>query len=461
MTDQFDAIVIGAGPGGYVCAIRLAQLGLKTACVEEKSTLGGTCLNVGCIPSKALLESSHLYHNAVHNFDAHGISTNKVSFDLGKMLKRKDSVVSDITKGVEFLFSKNKITWLKGRGSFKDKNTVTVAGKDYKATNIVIASGSYPVEIPTAKFDHKTVIDSTDALNLQKVPKHLVVVGGGVIGLELGSVWKRLGADVTVVEALDSILATTDSQVSTQAQKIFAKQGIKFHLESFLEKVETDSSGAKVYCKSKDKSFVIDADKVLIAVGRGALSQNLGLDKVGVKVNSSSQIETDSSLRTNVENIYAVGDVTKGAMLAHKASEEGLAVAETIAGKSGHVNYRAIPSIVYTWPEIASVGLSEQECKEQGLAYNVGKFSYKANGRARAAGESEGFVKIIADKKTDLMLGVHIIGAQASELISEVVIAFEYGASAEDLARSSHGHPTLAEMIKEAALDVDKRAIHS
>lgn len=463
---EFDVIVIGSGPGGYVCAIRCAQLGLKTACVESSKTLGGTCLNVGCIPSKALLESSHHYHNLKHNYEDHGIQASNVKIDLKKMLSRKNQVVQDITKGVEFLLKKNKITWIKGTACLTSSSSIEVlADKNktaYKAQNIVIATGSTPIEIPGMPFDHQVVVDSTDALNFSSVPKHLVLVGGGVVGLELGSVWSRLGSKVTVVEALDHLLGDMDLQVSSAFQRICEKQGFTFHLNSTVKSVQIGKSQqAKVTCTSSNKTFTLEADKVLIAVGRKPNTKGLNLDAVGVATSKTGQVVVQENWQTSTPNIYAIGDVTKGPMLAHKASEEGIALAENIAGQSGHVNYEAIPNIVYTWPEIASVGLSEEQCKAQNIPYASGRFLLKANGRARAMGDSDGFVKIIAHRETDRLLGVHLLSANASEMIAEIAIAFEYGASAEDIARSVHAHPTLAEAIKEAALAVDKRAIHS
>ncbi len=463
---SYDLIVVGAGPGGYVCAIRAAQLGMKVACVESREALGGTCLNVGCIPSKALLESSHHYHNLAHNFADHGIHAEKIRFDLGEMLKRKDQVVDTITKGVDYLFSKNKVTWLKGWGTLSAKNQVTVRSasgenSSYEARHVVVATGSAPIDLPIAPFDHKDIIDSTDALSLPTVPKHLVVIGAGVIGLEMGSVWSRLGAQVTFVEALPHILSNTDRGISQAMQKIMEKQGMKFHLKTSLVKAEVESPGqVKVTCQQGQENLFLEADKVLVAVGRRPFTKDLGLEALGIKTDRSF-ITVDHRWQTNVEGVYAIGDVTPGPMLAHKAEEEGVACAEVLAGQKGHVNYGAIPNVVYTWPEVATIGLSEEECKEQNLQVKVGKFHYKANGRARAMNETDGLVKIIADKKTDKLLGFHIVGASAGEMIAEAAIAFEYGASSEDIARSVHAHPTLAEIMKEAALDVDNRALHS
>ena len=464
--DSFDVIVIGSGPGGYVCAVRAAQLGLKVACVESQETLGGTCLNVGCIPSKALLESSHHFTLAKNEFVDHGIQIEGLNLDLKKMLKRKEGVVDSITSGVEYLFKKNKISWLKGLGSCENANEVKVIQDGnaslFSAKSIVIATGSAPIEIPPAKFDHEFIVDSTDALEFSEVPQDLLVIGGGVIGLELGSVWLRLGAKVTVVEAQDKILGETDKGISREMLKILKKQGMEIRLNTMLESSEVKNG--KVYTKVRNDKGQIEelvSDKVLISVGRKPVSQNLGLEALGISLDKQGYVDVNQSYQTKVPNIYAIGDVTRGPMLAHKAEEEGIAVAENIAGKSGHVNYEAIASIVYTWPELASIGLSEEQCKEKKLEYKSGKFYFKANGRAKAMNAAEGFVKILADKTSDRLLGVHIIGPMASEMIAEAACAFEFGASAEDIARSVHAHPTLAEVMKEAALDVDKRAIHS
>ena len=464
--EEFDLIVIGSGPGGYVCAIRAAQLGFKTACVEKEKTLGGTCLNVGCIPSKALLESSHHYHRLLHEFKDHGISATSPKMNVSKMIERKAGVVSSITKGVEFLFKKNKVTSFEGLGSFVSQNEIKVtssAGKSQtlRGKNIIIATGSSPIELPFAPFDHKTIIDSEDALKLSSVPKSLAVVGGGVIGLELGSVWSRLGAKVSTYEYNDKILGATDRKISSLMQRILEKQGLSFNLKTQVKAIKKSGKGAEITFVKNEKEETLKVDKVLVAVGRKPNTEGLNLEAVGLKTNKRGQIETGDHYTTNVKGIYAIGDVIKGPMLAHKASDEGIALAEHIAGRFSHVNYRAIPSVVYTSPELACVGMSEEECKEKGVSYKTGQFNFKANGRAKAMGEEEGLVKMIADSETDKLLGVHIIGPNASELISEAVIAFEYGASAEDIARSVHAHPTLAESLKEAALDVDKRAIHS
>ncbi len=464
--ENFDLIVIGSGPGGYVCAIRAAQLGMKTACVELRATLGGTCLNVGCIPSKALLESTHHFHQAQKEFADHGIKIAKLELDLAKMLERKSGVVKGITQGVEFLFKKNKVTWLKGWGKLTGPNSVSVGNEDgkqtvYSASNIILATGSSPIELPFAKFDHKYIVDSTDALSFDKVPEHLIVVGAGVIGLEMGSVWHRLGSKVTFLEALDKILGNTDAEVSTTMLKLMQKQGMNFHLSASLQAVEIKNKKVYAQYTSKDESKTLEGDKILIAVGRRAATSNLGLEDLGIKTAKNGTIPVNEGFQTSQAGVYAIGDVIQGLMLAHKASEEGVALAEKLAGKAGHVNYQAIPNIVYTWPEIAMVGMSEEEAKKSGIAYRTGKCSFKANARAKAIGTSDGFVKVLADANTDRLLGVQIIGPMASEMIAEIAIAFEYGASAEDLARSVHAHPTLAELIKEAALDVDKRAIHA
>jgi dihydrolipoamide dehydrogenase len=464
--DDFDVVVIGAGPGGYVCAIRASQLGLKVACVEKNQTLGGTCLNVGCIPSKALLESSHLFHQAQHKFAVHGIISAPPRIDVATMQKRKSGVVQGITKGVEFLFRKNRVTWVQGNARFKSTRQIAVkeaSGEEriLNAKNVVIASGSRPRALGLAPFDHEVVIDSTDALALDKVPQHLLVVGGGVIGLELGSVWQRLGAEVTVIEALEGILPSFDRTIVKEMHKQLTKQGINILVGAKVKSIAVKKGKATLAIEQKGKDISLDGDKVLLAVGRVACSDNLGLDAIDIKYDAQQLISVDAHLQTAVPGVYAIGDVVAGPMLAHKAEEEGIAVAEFIATGYGHVNYRAIPSVVYTWPEIAALGLSEQEAEAKGIAVAVGTFDFKANARAKAMGEDVGMVKVIADKRSDALLGVHIIGPYASELIGEAVIAFEFGASAEDLARAVHSHPTLGEALKEAALAVDKRAIHS
>lgn len=463
---QFDLIVIGAGPGGYVAAIRAAQLGLKTACVESRGTLGGTCLNVGCIPSKALLQSSEAFSEVQNKISEHGIKVSGVSLDLAQMLKRKDDIVKGLTKGVEGLFKKNKVTWLQGHGRFAGKNQVVVdapdgTSKSYQAKNFIIATGSEPIELKAiAPFDQKFIINSTDALALEKVPEHMVVIGAGVIGLEMGSVWKRLGAKVTVIEAADKVLPPMDGSVSAAMQKILTKQGFEFLLNAKLTGAKVEGKQVKVMFDHEGKKKDLMADKVLIAVGRRPNTYKLGLETIGLALQPNGRVPVDSHFRTPVDSVYAIGDVIDGLMLAHKAEDEGMAAAEIIAGKSGHVNYEAIPNVVYTWPEVASVGMTEEQCKSKGFDVRIGQFPFAANGRAKCLGQTDGFVKIIADAKTDRLLGFHIVGPNASELIAEGVIAFEFGGSAEDLARSSHAHPTLAETIKEAALSVDKRAIH-
>lgn len=461
MSEQFDVIVIGGGPGGYVAAIRAAQLGMKVACVEKRGALGGTCLNVGCIPSKALLQSSEKYEEANSHFAEHGID-GKVSLNLKQMLKRKDDVVSGLTKGIEGLFKKNKVTYIKGLGTITAKGEVTVDGTKHQAKNIIIATGSDVVSLPGIAIDEKQIVSSTGALELPQVPKKLVVIGAGVIGLELGSVWRRLGAEVTVLEYLDRITPGMDNDLSRNFQKTLEKQGINFKLGVKVTGAKTSKSGAEVSfepAKGGDAES-LKADVVLVAVGRKPYTEGLGLENVGVALDDRGRIEINAQFETNVPGIYAIGDVVKGAMLAHKAEEEGVALVEMLAGQKPHINYNAIPSVVYTAPEVASVGFTEEELKEKGLAYNAGKFPFLANSRGRAVGETDGFVKILADKETDEVYGVHILGPQAGTLIAEAVLAMEFSASAEDIARTCHAHPTLNEAVKEAALAVDKRAVH-
>jgi len=462
MSDSFDVIVIGSGPGGYVCAIRAAQLGLKTACVEKRDTLGGTCLNVGCIPSKALLQSSEEFEKTVHGLADHGIAVDGVKLDLTRMQARKQEVVTANTKGVEFLFRKNKVTWLKGTGRIAALGQVEVDGKLYAAKHIVIATGSESVPLPGVTVDEKHIVTSTGALELDKVPNHLIVVGGGVIGLELGSVWQRLGAKVTVVEFLDRIAAGMDSELATNFQRVLQKQGFTFRLGAKVTGAQTNADGVALTIEpvKGGPGETLQADIVLVAIGRRPYTEGLGLEAVGVALDERKRIKVDAHWQTNVAGIFAIGDVIAGPMLAHKGEEEGVAVAELLAGQAGHVNYDAIPGIVYTWPEVASVGKSEDELKAAGIAYNVGKFPFTANGRARAMGMTDGFVKILADKATDRLLGAHILGPDAGHLIAELVTALEFGASAEDVARICHAHPTLSEAVKEAALAVDKRAVH-
>ena len=463
--EQYDVVIIGGGPGGYVAAIRAGQLGLKTACIEMRGKLGGTCLNVGCIPSKALLQSSETYHQALHKSEKLGVVFDKVSFDLSKIHKHKTGVVGQLTDGVEYLLKKNKVTYIKGRGSFEGPGKVKVTGGDgdkvVTAKHVIIATGSAPVELPMAPFDGKTVVDSTGALDFDKVPKHLVVIGGGVIGLELGSVWARLGAKVSVVEAMDSILPMMDKDVIRTMKKSLAKEGLEFYEKTKFTEVKKKGRGTIVVCDKAGESLELPCDKVLIAVGRKAYTDGLGLDKVGLTAGKGGKVAVNDRFETGVQGVYAIGDVIDGPMLAHKAEEEGVACVEFIANKHGHVNYFAIPNVVYTWPEVASLGLTEQECKAKGLEIKIGKVPFSSNGRAKCMGETDGFVKIIADKKTDRMLGAHIVGPNASELISELAIGAEYSASAEDIGRSVHAHPTLAETIKEAALGVDKLSLNA
>ena len=466
MSDKFQAVVIGGGPGGYVCAIRLAQLGLKTACIESRGSLGGTCLNVGCIPSKSLLNLSEEFHK-VQNLSNKGIEVGEVKLNLEKMMKSKDKAVTILTKGVEFLLKKNKVTYYKGTGSFKSQNEILIKDDKNKenvieAEKIVIATGSVPVSLPGIEIDEKVIVSSTGALKLEQVPKKMVVVGGGYIGLEMGSVWSRLGAEVHVVEFLDHITPGMDKEISTEFMKILKKQGIHFHMKHKVEEIKKNNSGAVVTTKDKDgnkKDF--ECNVVLISVGRKPNTSNLNLEKVGIELDEKKRIKINKDFQTNLNNIYAIGDVILGPMLAHKAEDEGIAVAENIAGQSGHVNYDTIPGVVYTTPEVASIGKTEEQLKEKNIKYKIGKFSFMANSRAKAIDDAEGFVKILADEKTDKVLGAHLIGPHAGELIAEIGIAMEFGASSEDIARTCHAHPTFSEAVKEAALSVDKRAIHS
>jgi dihydrolipoamide dehydrogenase len=462
MAEMFDVIVIGSGPGGYVCAIRAAQLGLKVACVEKRATLGGTCLNIGCIPSKALLQSSENFHQAAHGFAEHGIGIGELKLDLARMQARKGEVVGANTKGVEFLFKKNKVTWIKGAARFTSGTEIEVEGAAYGANAIIIATGSDSVPLKGVEVDEKQIVTSTGALELDAVPGHLVVIGAGVIGLELGSVWRRLGAEVTVIEYLDRITPGLDNEISASFQKILAKQGLKFMLGHKVTAAKTGNDGVTLTvepAKGGDAQE-IKADIVLLAIGRSAYTAGLNLEAAGVAVDERGRVKTDHHFATNVPGIYAIGDVIAGPMLAHKAEDEGVALAERLAGQAGHVNYDAIPSVVYTWPEVAAVGKSEEELKAAGVAYKVGKFPFTANGRARAMGDTDGFVKILSDKTTDRLLGAHIIGPDAGTLIAELTTAIEFGASAEDVARICHAHPTLSEAVKEAALAADGRALH-
>jgi dihydrolipoamide dehydrogenase len=458
----YDVIVIGAGPGGYVCAIRCAQLGLKTACVEKRPALGGTCLNVGCIPSKALLHASERYEEARHHLSDLGVKVGSVDLDLKAMMKHKDSVVEANTKGVEFLFKKNKVDWLKGEGSITAPGRVKVGSEEYTAKHIVIATGSDVVSLPGITIDEKRIVSSTGALVLPEVPKKLVVIGGGVIGLELGAVWRRLGAEVTVIEFLDRILPGMDGELSREMKKILTKQGIVFKLETKVTNATVSPKSIELSLESAKGggNESLSADIVLVAVGRRALTAGLGLDKVGVVLDERGRVKTDHRFKTNVPGIYAIGDVIAGPMLAHKAEDEGVILAEMLAGQSGHIDYNLIPGVVYTWPEVASVGKTEEQLKAEGVAYKVGKFPFTANGRARAMNATDGFVKMLADARTDRVLGVHIIGPEAGTLIAEVTLAMEFGASSEDIARTCHAHPTLEEAVKESALAVDGRAIH-
>ncbi len=465
---SYDVVVIGSGPGGYVCAIRCAQLGMKTAIVERYSTLGGTCLNVGCIPSKALLDSSERYHSTVHSHDVHGIMVGDVKLDVPKMMGRVQNVVDATCKGVEFLMKKNKIDVFHGHGSFKDKNTLTVKKDDGSTEEVsfkkaVIATGSKPSSFPGMEIDKKRIISSTEALKLQEVPKHLVVIGGGVIGLELGSVYRRLGAEVSVIEYMDGIIAMMDKELGKNLQKVLKKEGINFYLSHKVENVTNkgDSVTIKATDMKKEQEITLDADYCLVSVGRRPYTDNLGLENIGLATDERGRIPTDDHLQTPIENIYAIGDVVKGAMLAHKAEEEGVFVAEYMSGQKPHLDYNLIPGVVYTWPEVASVGLTEEQLKEQGRAFKKGSFPFKALGRARASEESDGLIKVLADEKTDEILGVHMVGPRCADLIAEAVLAMEYKASAEDIARTCHAHPTYTEAFKEACLAAtDNRPLH-
>jgi dihydrolipoamide dehydrogenase len=462
MDQHFDVIVIGSGPGGYVCAIRAAQLGLKVACVEKRETLGGTCLNIGCIPSKALLQSSENYHAARDEFAVHGIEIGEVKLDLARMMARKDEVVKANVNGVAFLFKKNKVTWLKGEARFTAADTISVDGQSYRAKHIIIATGSESVDLPGVEVDETTIVSSTGALSFETVPKRLVVIGGGYIGLELGSVWKRLGAEVTVVEFLDRLVPGMDAEIATAFQRILGKLGIKFRLGMKVTGATKENNNvALTLAPAKGgPSETLQADAVLVAIGRRPRTENLGLETIGVALDERGRVKVDAHYATNIAGVYAIGDVIAGPMLAHKAEEEGVALAELLAGQAGHVNYGAIPGVVYTWPEVAAVGKTEAELKAEGVDYKIGKFPFTANGRARAMADTDGFVKILSDAKTDRLLGAHIIGPDAGTLIAELVTAIEFGASAEDVARVCHAHPTLNEAVKEAALAAEGRAIH-
>lgn len=461
-TQSYDLIVIGAGPGGYVCAIRAAQLGLKVACVEKRATLGGTCLNVGCIPSKALLAASEKYHDAKDNLGKMGIKISGVALDLPGMMGHKNAVIDSNTKGIEFLFKKNKVDWLKGAGKIVAAGQVDVAGTVYSAKHIVIATGSDVAVPPGITLDEKQIVSSTGALELTEVPKKLVVIGGGVIGLELGAVWMRLGTEVTVIEFMDKILGTMDGEISKEAQKIFTKQGMTFKLGTKVTSTKADKKGVTLTLEPAKGGAqeTLAADIVLVAVGRKAYTDGLGLESVGVERDERGRIKTDSHFQSNISGIYAIGDVIAGPMLAHKAEDEGVILAEMLAGQTGHIDYNLIPGVVYTWPEVASVGKTEEQLKAEGVTYKSGKFPFMANGRARAMNAIDGFVKILSDAKTDRVLGCHIIGPEAGTLISEVTLAMEFGGSSEDIARTCHAHPTLEEVVKEAALAVLGRPIH-
>lgn len=460
---SYDVIIIGGGPGGYVSAIRCAQLGLKTACVEGRETLGGTCLNVGCIPSKALLHASHSYHEATHNFTKMGLMGKSPSIDWKQMLSYKDDVIGQNTKGIEFLFKKNKVDWLQGWGSIPEAGKVKVGDEVHDAKNIVIATGSEAASLPGIEIDEKIVVTSTGALELGKIPKKMVVIGAGVIGLEMGSVYARLGTEVTVVEFMDNVCPGMDLDVSKTFARTLKKQGLKFVMGAAVQSVEANKTKAKVHYKLKknDKEDMVEADVVLVATGRKPFTDGLGLDALGVALTPRGQVATNDHWATNVPGIYAIGDAIEGPMLAHKAEDEGMAVAEVIAGKKGHVNYGVIPGVVYTAPEVATVGKTEEQLKEEGRAYKVGKFSFMGNGRAKAMFAGDGFVKLLVDAETDRILGGHILGPQAGEMIHEICVAMEFGASAEDIALTCHAHPTCSEAVREAALACGDGAIHA
>jgi dihydrolipoamide dehydrogenase len=466
MADTFDLAVIGAGPGGYVCAIRAAQLGLKTALIEKRHALGGTCLNVGCIPSKALLESSELYEAAQKHSAEHGIVVSEIKLDLEAMMARKGGIVKELTDGVALLMKKNKITVMNGRGTVTAPGKITVTGDSgdsgIEAKNICLATGSDAIELPFLPFDGETVVSSTEALDFSTVPKRLVVIGAGAVGLELGSVWRRLGSEVTVIEMLPTITPFADKAMAKSLQRSLTDQGMEFRLESKVTAGKVHKKSVKLMVENaKGETEEISADKVLVAVGRRPLSEGAGLDSIGVELDEQGRVVVDDRLRTNVDGVFAIGDLVRGPMLAHKAEDEGVAVAEQLAGMPGHVNYEVIPNVVYTEPELAMVGRTEAELKEAGVAFAAGRFMFRANGRAKSLGQQDGMVKILADKETDQILGVHMVGPRVSEVIAEAAVAMEFQASAEDLARTCHAHPTLTEVVKEAALAVDKRALHS
>jgi len=466
MTDKFDVTVIGSGPGGYVCSIRLAQLGLKTACIEVRDKPGGTCLNIGCIPSKNLLNLSENFHKA-KNLEKNGIEVGQVKLNLPKIMQNKEKTVTILTKGVEFLLKKNKVTYFNGIGSFKSKNKISILDKNNNekiidTNNTIICTGSEPVSLSGVKFDEQKILSSTGALSLSFVPKKMIVIGGGYIGLEMGSVWSRLGSEVHVIEFLDHITPGMDREISDEFMKILKKQGINFHLNTKVQSIKKSNKEVIVNVSEKDgKINKINCDVVLVSVGRKPYTDKLNLGKIGINLDKKGRIKVDENFKTNVQNIYAIGDVIEGPMLAHKAEEEGIAVAELVAGKVGHVNYDLIPGVIYTSPEVASVGKTEEQLKSSNVNYKVGKFPFMANSRAKAIDEPTGFVKILADDKTDKVLGAHIIGPHAGEIIAEMTIAMEFGASSEDIARTCHAHPTFSEAIKEAALSVEKRQIHS
>src|ERR1051326_4986891 len=462
MPETYDVVVIGGGPGGYVAAIRAAQLGMKVACVEKRGSLGGTCLNIGCIPSKALLQSSEKFAEAGHALAAHGVKVEGVGLDLEAMLARKDKVVGENTRGVEYLFKKNKVAWLKGAGRIAAADTVEGGGESIKTKAIVIATGSDVVSLPGVEIDEKRIVSSTGALELAEVPKRFVVIGGGYIGLEMGSVWRRLGAEVTVVEFLDRITPGMDAEIAKSLQRLLQKQGFAFKLGTKVVGAKVGNKGVALALELAQGGAreELTADVVLVAVGRRPYTDGLGLDAAGVALDEKKRVKVDGQFRSNVSGIFAIGDVIAGPMLAHKAEDEGSAVAEIIAGQKPHIDYDAIPAVIYNQPEVATVGKSEEDLKTAGVGYVVGKFPFTANGRARCNGDTEGFVKILADPKTDRMLGAHIIGADAGTMIAELALAMEYGASSEDIARTCHAHPTLPEAVKEAALAVAKRAVH-
>lgn len=463
--NNYDVAIIGSGPGGYVCAIRCSQLGLKTALIEKYNTLGGTCLNVGCIPSKAMLDSSHQYHDALHKFAEHGIEIGTPKVDFKKMVERKQSVVDQMTKGVDFLMKKNKIDVYTGLGSFVDANTIQVKGtkkEHISAKNIVIATGSKPGGLPGIEVDKKRIITSTEALELKEIPKHLIVIGGGVIGLELGSVYHRLGAEVSVVEYADSVIASMDKGLGKEMGRILKKQGIKLHLSHQVTKVSSKGKKVTVTAEGKKGEVTLEGDYCLLSVGRRPYTDGLNAENAGVVIDERGRVVTNDHLQTNVPSIYAIGDVVKGAMLAHKAEEEGVMVAEIIAGQKPHINYNLVPGVVYTWPEVAGIGQTEEQLKAAGKKYNVGQFPFRANGRAVAGMDIDGFVKILADAETDEVLGAHMIGPRVADMISEIAVAMEFRASAEDIARICHAHPTTSEVTKEAALAAtENRALHS